>query len=140
MSEANGNSQSRFERIEEMLERHSTMLVDFDIRHQTAMDRIDASIERQILANDAAHERFEAEDKRLLTAQILMNGSLQTLTENTLTLSETTQKLIKVTQTLSETTQTLVESMTTLELKMEETTDKLNGLIDTVDGFIRKRE
>ena len=100
MDESNGSGKSRLDRIEEILERHSTMMIS-----------IDASIERQVLANEAAHEFFQAEDQRLLTAQILMNGAMQKL----------------------------VESMSTLELKMEETTAKLNALIDTVDGMIRKK-
>jgi hypothetical protein len=107
MDESNGSGKSRLDRIEEILERHSTMMIS-----------IDASIERQVLANDAAHEFFKAEDQRLLTAQILMNGAMQKLVE---------------------TTHKLVESMSTLELKMEETTAKLNALIDTVDGMIRKK-
>jgi hypothetical protein len=77
---------------------------------KSRLDRIEESIERQILANEAAHERFEEENKRLLTAQILMNGAMQKM----------------------------AEGMTSLELKMEETTGKLNALIDTVDGIIRR--
>jgi hypothetical protein len=100
MDESNGSGKSRLDRIEEILERHSTIMIN-----------IDASIERQVLANEAAHEFFQAEDQRLLTAQILMNGTMQKL----------------------------VESMATLELRMEETTAKLNALIDTVDGIIRKK-
>ena len=50
MSEPNGQGKSRLGRIEEM-------------------------IERQERANEAAHERFQAEDRRLSTAQILMNGA-----------------------------------------------------------------
>lgn len=75
------------------------------------LDRIETLIERAVLANEAAHDRFAAEDKRLLTAQILMNGAMQKM----------------------------AEGMASLELKMEETTGKLNALIDTVDGIIRNR-
>ena len=64
MSETNG--QSRLDRIEAILESHSTMIVS-----------IEASIERQERANEVAHERFKEEDKRLLTAQILMNAALE---------------------------------------------------------------
>jgi hypothetical protein len=85
MSEANGQGKSRLDRIEEI-------------------------IERRELANQAAHELFQAEDKRLLTAQILMNGGMQKM----------------------------AEAMTSLESKMEETTGKLSALIDTVDGSIRR--
>ena len=74
------------------------------------LDRIEEMIERQMLANEAAHEQFAAENQRLLTAQILMNGAMQKM----------------------------AEGMTSLEAKMEETTGKLNALIDTVDGIIRK--
>jgi hypothetical protein len=77
---------------------------------KSRLDRIEELIERQELANLAAHELFQAEDKRLLTAQILMNGAMQKM----------------------------AEAMTSLESKMEETTGKLNALIDTVDGIIRK--
>jgi methyl-accepting chemotaxis protein len=135
MGESNGSGKSRLDRIEEILERHSTMMIS-----------IDASIERQVLANDAAHEFFQAEDQRLLTAQILMNGAMQKVVETTDKLAETTHKLaetmhklVETTQRVVETTQRVVEAMSTLELKMEETTAKLNALIDTVDGMIRKK-
>jgi len=149
MSGTNGHGESRLDRIEAILERHSTMFVVTDAamerhsamiagtdaamerhramivgideamkRHSTLIvsieastDSINASIDRQIFANEAAHERFEAEDKRLLTAQILMNGAMQKM----------------------------ADGMVSLELKMEETTDKLNALIATVDGLIGKR-
>jgi hypothetical protein len=88
MSETNG--QSRLDRIEAILERQGTLVVS-----------IEASIERQERANEAAHERFEAEDKRLLTAQILMNGALEKM----------------------------LNGIIALELKMQETTEKLNALI-----------
>jgi hypothetical protein len=106
MSEPNG--QSRLDRIEAILERHSTMIVS-----------IEASIERQERANEVAHERFEAEDKRLLTAQILMNSAM-----------ERTNIAVEK----------MVNGMISLELKMEETTGKLNALINTVDGIIRKSD
>jgi hypothetical protein len=79
---------------------------------KSRLDRIEAMIERQERANEVAHELFQAEDKRLLTAQILMSGAMQKM----------------------------AEGMTSLELKMEETTGKLNGLIDTVDGIIRRSQ
>jgi hypothetical protein len=115
MSETNG--QSRLDRIEAILDRHSTMIVS----NEASLGRIEASIERQERANEvarqrfeaeneAAHERFEDEDKRLLTAQILMNSALEKM----------------------------ANGMITLELKMQETTEKLNALISTVDGIIRK--
>jgi hypothetical protein len=84
---------------------------------QSRLDRIEAIIERQERANEAAHERFKEEDKRLLTAQILMNAALEK-TENAV--------------------EKMVSGMITLELKMQETTEKLNALIHTVDGIIRK--
>ena len=115
MDESNGSGKSRLDRIEEILERHSTMLIS-----------IDSLIERQVLANDAAHEFFQAEDQRLLTAQILMNGAMQKVVETTDKVVETTHKLVE-------------RVLSTLELKMEETTAKLNALIDTVDGIIRKK-
>jgi hypothetical protein len=135
MGETNGHGESRLDRIEALLDRHSNMFVVSDAamerhsamiastdaameRHSTmivsieaAMERIDASIDRQILANEAAHERFAAEDKRLLTAQILMNSAMQKM----------------------------ADGMISLEVKMEETTGKLNALIATVDGLIGKR-
>jgi hypothetical protein len=120
MSETNGQSKSRLDRIEEILERHSTILVGIDAsieRHSTIMVRIDASIERQVLANEAAHALFQEEDKRLLTAQILMNGAMQKM---------------------NDAVQKMADGMTSLELKMEETTGKLNALIATVDGIIRR--
>ena len=51
MAETNGQGKSRLDRIEEVIERH-------------------------VLTNETAHERFEAEDKRLLAAQILMNEAM----------------------------------------------------------------
>jgi hypothetical protein len=78
---------------------------------KSRLDRIEELIERQERANEVAHELFQAEDKRLLTAQILMNGAMQKM----------------------------ADGMTSLESKMEETTGKLNALIDTVDGMIRKK-
>jgi hypothetical protein len=126
------------DRMEEMLDRHSTMMVDLEMRHHEAasrndeafarnseafarhneaITRIDAMIERQVLANELAHDEFKAGFESLLRAQILMNGAMQRS-------ADTADKLGK--------------SIATLELKMAETTDKLNGLIDTVDGFIRR--
>ena len=106
MGETNGNGKSRLDRIEEILERHSTMMIS-----------IEASIERQELANEVAHERFEAEDKRLLTAQILMNGAMQKMA----VAAEATDLQMKK-----------------MALAMEETTGKLDALIATVDGIIHK--
>jgi hypothetical protein len=109
----NGQDRSRLDRIEEILERHSTTMVNIDKtleRHSTFMVNMETLIERQERANEAAHARFEEEDKRLLTAQILMNGAMQDMWRG----------------------------MTSLELKMEETTGKLNALIATVDGIIRR--
>lgn len=128
MSDTNGNSESRLDRIERMLEGHSSIMA----RHDSMMISIDASIisinasiismnasiDRQVLANEAARERFEAEDKRLLTAQILMNGAMQKMAEGMVLFQS---------------------GMVSLELKMEETTGKLNALIETVDGIIGKR-
>lgn len=115
MSETNG--QSRLDRIEGILERHATMIVNneasiAEVRasNEASIKRIYEAIERQERANEAAHERFEEDFKRLLTAQILMNGAMQKM----------------------------ADGMTSLELKMEETTEKLNALIKTVDGIIRK--
>ena len=85
MSETNGEGKSRLDRIEEI-------------------------IERAELANQTAHERFEAEDKRLLTAQILMNDAMTKM----------------------------AGSMEKLELKMLETGEKLDALIKVVDGIIRR--
>jgi chromosome segregation ATPase len=123
----NGQDKSRLDRIEENLERHSTIMVTIDKnfeRHSALMVNINASIERQERANEAAHQRFEEEDKRLLTAQILMNGAMQKMAyamEKAHSASEETWKAIE-----------------RLELKMEETTGKLNALIETVDGIIRR--
>jgi len=93
VDETNGQGKSRLDRIEEMIERHER-------------------------ANEAAHQRFEEEDKRLLTSQILMNDAMQ--------------KMLGAVERMA-------DGMKSLELKMEETTGKLNALIDTVDGVIRKK-
>ena len=120
VSGTNGQDKSRLDRIEEILERHSTIMVNIDKtleRHSTLIVSIEASIERQERANEAAHQRFEEEDKRLLTAQILMNGAMQKM---------------------ADAMQDMWKGMRSLELKMEETTGKLNALIATVDGVIRR--
>ena len=88
---ANGNW--RLDRIEKLLEGHGRMLVDHDLAmaaHATAMNAHDVAIRRidEMLARSL--ERFEAEDKRLLTAQILMNGAMQRMA---LAMEETTGKL-----------------------------------------------
>src|SRR5579871_1596138 len=74
VSETNGQSKSRLDRIEEM-------------------------IERQVRANEAAHERFEADDQRLLTAQILMNDAMKKMNDAMErmvdTLTETNRSLAK---------------------------------------------
>ena len=88
------------------------------------MVRMETLIERQERANEAAHERFEEEDKRLLTAQILMNGAMQ--------------RMADAMQKMHEAMQKAADGMTSLELKMEETTGKLNALMETVDGIIRR--
>lgn len=106
----NGNGESRLDRIEKIMERHATMVVDADIRHQAAMERMDR-IER---ANEAAHDDFKAGFKSLLSSQVLMNAAMERMSE------EFDSRMVR------------------LETKMEETTDKLNGLIATVDGFIRR--
>jgi hypothetical protein len=120
VSGTDGQDRPRLDRIEDILERHSTIMVNIDAtleRHSAFMVSIDASIERQERANEAAHQRFEEEDKRLLTAQILMNGAMQKMADSI---------------------QKMVDGMTSLELKLEETTGKLNALIETVDGIIRR--
>jgi phosphoribosyl-dephospho-CoA transferase len=55
-----------------------------------AIRRIDEMLARSERRNAEAHERFEAEDKRLLTAQILMNGAMQKMA---VAMEETTGKL-----------------------------------------------
>ena len=99
MSEGNGGGKSRLDRIEEMIERS------------------EQRIAQHILANEAAHARFEAEDQRLLTAQILMADAM----------TKTNVAIEKV-----------VQNMDKLELKMAETTEKLDALIRVVDGIIRR--
>jgi len=131
MSETNGQGKSRLDRIEEM-------------------------IERQERANEAAHVRFQEDDKRLLTAQILMNGAMQktneavdklmvTVERTNESLERTNESLRKTNESLEKTNEAAKESarefwksIETLELKMEETTEKLDALIATVDGIIRR--
>lgn len=69
MSETNGQSKSRLDRIEEM-------------------------IERQERANEAAHARFEAEDQRLLTAQILMHDAMKKVNDSLAKAEETTNAAV----------------------------------------------
>jgi hypothetical protein len=106
--DGNGNSKSRLDRIEEMIERGKR-----------------ANAERA-LANDAALELFEAENKRLLAAQILMNGAMQKMSG---TIREDRGAIENLTVRVAE----MAAGLITLELKMEETTGKLNALIDPVD-------
>ncbi len=92
--------ETRLDRIEKMLEGHGRILVDRDLAmaahaeamtaHDLAIRRIDEMLARAELRNEAARERFEEEDKRLLTAQILMNGAMQKMA---LAMEETTGKL-----------------------------------------------
>ncbi len=84
---------------------------------KTRLDRIEEMIERQVLANEAAHERFEAEDKRLLTAQILMNEAM----------TKTNKVMTK-----------MIGTMEKLETRMLQSTEKLDALIRVVDGVIRR--
>lgn len=81
------------DRMDAMLDRHAQMIVDQDMRHQHSMDRldrIDAMIERQVLANEVAHDEFKAGYKSLLSAQILMNGAMEKMAVK---MEETTDKL-----------------------------------------------
>ncbi len=48
---------------------------------KSGLDRLEEIVRRAELANEAAHERFEAEDKRLLTSQILMNDAMTKMNE-----------------------------------------------------------
>jgi hypothetical protein len=81
---------SRLDRIENLIERHGTMIIDIEQRNANTIAAINEIVARTERANEAAHERFEAEDKRLLTAQILMNGAMQKMA---LAMEETTGKL-----------------------------------------------
>ena len=81
-------------------------------QEKSRLDRIEEMIERQVLANEAAHERFEAEDKRLLTAQILMNDAMTKM----------------------------LGTMEKLETRMLESTEKFDALIHVVDGIVRPRD
>jgi hypothetical protein len=83
---------------------------------KSRLDRIEEMMERQLIANEAEHDFFRAEGKRLLTAQILMNGAMQKMVE---------------------TVQIVIDGMASLESKIQETTGKLNALIDTFEGIIR---
>jgi hypothetical protein len=114
MSEPNGQGKSRLDRIEEM-------------------------IERQERANEAAHERFQAEDQRLLTAQILMNGAMQKMLLAVEKMGESMERLSERAAASESKQSRFDENMITLELKMQETTEKLNALIETVDGMILKK-
>jgi len=86
---------------------------------ESRLDRIEEMIERQMLANEAAHERFEAEDKRLLTAQILMNDAMTRMND-------------AMTRMLA--------TMDKLEMRMLESTEKLDALIHVVHGIVRPPE
>ncbi len=81
---------SRLDRIEKLIERHGTMIIDIEQRNANTIAAINEIVARTERANEAAHERFEVEDKRLLTAQILMNGAMQKMA---LAMEETTGKL-----------------------------------------------
>jgi hypothetical protein len=85
-----GVDETRLDRIEKMLESHGTMIIDIEQRNAAAIAAIDEIVTRAERANEAAHERFAEEDKRLLTAQILMNGAMQKMA---LAMEETTGKL-----------------------------------------------
>lgn len=57
---------------------------------ESRLDRIEKMIERQVIANEAAHESFRAEHKLLLTAQVLLQESSAA---TDLKMRETTEKL-----------------------------------------------
>ncbi|WP_180541637.1 hypothetical protein [Nevskia soli] len=82
--------ETRLDRIEKMLESYGTMIIDIEQRNAAAIAAINEIVTRAERANEAAHERFAEEDKRLLTAQILMNGAMQKMA---LAMEETTAKL-----------------------------------------------
>jgi septal ring factor EnvC (AmiA/AmiB activator) len=106
--------EERHEFLRQSIESHDRQIGELTDK----FDRLEGLIESaeqlnaaRSAANGAAHDWFEAEHKRLLTAQILMSGAMQKM----------------------------ADGMISLELKMAETTDKLNALIVTVDGVIPKR-
>ncbi|MGD1071349.1 MAG: hypothetical protein ABSB15_14505 [Bryobacteraceae bacterium] len=106
---------------------------------KSRLDRIEEIIERQERANEAAHLRFEAEDQRLLTAQVLMNGALQKMLLAVEKMSEGTERMRESIAASESKQSRFDENMVILEMKMQETTEKLNALIETVDGMIRKK-
>lgn len=63
---------------------------------KSRLDRIEELIERSEARNDAAHERFEAEFKHLLTAQILMTDNMNKLEVKMLETTEKLDALIRV--------------------------------------------
>jgi len=79
--------------VEEKLNQHSRMRVGHELasaRHEEALTRLEAIVAKAELANEQAREEFKAEDKRLLTAQILMNGAMAKMAT---AMEETTEKL-----------------------------------------------
>ena len=104
-------------------------MTDANGQGKSRLDRIEEIIERQERANEAAHERFEAEDKRLLSAQILMNDAMK----------KTNIAIEKMAEGMVSLELTMEASTAKFNALMEETTGKLNALIDTVDGIIRNK-
>ncbi len=120
---------------------------------KSRLDEIEEIIKRQELANEAAHERFEAEDKRLLTAQILMNDAMAKMNDSMARMNDaivrmsdaaakTEAVVAKTSEAVAKTNESMGKAEAAIErltLAMEETTGKLNALIDTVDGIIRRK-
>ncbi len=79
---------------------------------ESRLDRIEKILEAGLLRNEAAHEEFEREHGRLLTAQVLLNDSMKQHGEN----------------------------MSALELRMAETTDKLNALFELMNRRRRSNQ
>ena len=71
-------------------------MADTNGQGKSRLDRIEEMIELGEARNQAAHERFEAEFRHLLTAQILMTDNMNKLELKMLETTEKMDALIRV--------------------------------------------
>jgi hypothetical protein len=165
MSGANGNGKSRLDRIEEILERHSTMLIGVDERlerqnamldrHSAMLDRHSAILDRHATmavdfdvrhqaAMDRIDERLDRHRTTIADFEVRHQAAMDRIDasiERQILANEAAHERFEAEDKRLLTAQVLMNgALEKMALAMEETTDKLNGLIDIVDGFRKKAD
>ena len=121
-----------------------------DQNYAERMTRVEDTISRMVAANATAHERYEAEDKRLLTAQIFVTDALRKIssavdrmvevnTETSLGLDRLTLRVDGLAQTTGHLAEVMAAYAAHTDQRFAETTEKLDALIRIVDGMIQGR-